>query len=626
MKGNSSLQNNFAVSAVVGGMILVLIAVIAYIPISHYLGPEAFAPKTDIQTRIEGHVNNTGCIVLKHVGGNALDSYTIELRYINGEVISKQKYNETWRIGTQITPSSTEFLNSEEDKIKILVYSDINGKGEIIFEGILMGKGLPIIPSGLPMLFSSHLTDTTDEDLICHKYGINPQIEAVSYIYNWSLNGNPITRVLLPFDSYNLSVAKDYSGNNNNGTVDVTAWDMNGLVGGAYEFDGIDDYISLPYCFDEDGYIDEITVEAWIKTNSGSVAIASYDRDIFWDLGLSDGVVRWSINSENNITNVLGITNVSDGNWHYIAATYDSSTGSCAIYIDGNQELIENAFDPGEKLGIGINNINGFIGKNISDYSQDVWDILTYDDFESGWGSYSDGGEDCTISSEYQHQGSKSAFIRDDTDQDSSFYHTNGIDVDTNGYTSIKIDFWWMWRDYRTWWGNNGWGSTSGEDWWIRYFDGTNWNYVLDIDYPDDYSEDMWYHETIYINESEGYTFPTDMKIRFQCDASYDNDMLFFDQIYVNATTGGTFTSNYSGLIDEFRIYNCSFSEEQIYQNYLCMKDGSSDISVIVSEETTVNDLWKCTSTPNDRSTDDETVESNELRIKNYYGGEYKNE
>ena len=139
--------------------------------------------------------------------------------------------------------------------------------------------------------------------------------------------------------------------------------------------------------------------------------------------------------------------------------------------------------------------------------------------------------------------------------------------------------------------------------------------------YPSGYAKDVWYHKIIYINESEGYDFPIDMKIKIQCDASNNRDKVFIDQLYVNATTGVTETSNFSGQIDEFCIYNRTLSAEQIYQNYLSTKSGLSSNRVIVSEEATLDDVWQCTVTPNNAVIDDVAVESNTLQIESYNGG-----
>jgi hypothetical protein len=163
-------------------------------------------------------------------------------------------------------------------------------------------------------------------------------------------------------------------------------------------------------------------------------------------------------------------------------------------------------------------------------WSNDNWSssptTLTYDDFENSYGNYTDGGTDCSIytGGTYAHQGTNAVNIQDNTGDDSSFYHTLGYDVDTSGITTITIDFWFYMRSFNT-----------GHDFWIQYFDGTDWNIIATFECGDQYANDQFYHETVWINESE-YTFPTNMKIKFTCDANNNNDDVYIDEIYVNAS------------------------------------------------------------------------------------------
>ena len=168
-----------------------------------------------------------------------------------------------------------------------------------------------------------------------------------------------------------------------------------------------------------------------------------------------------------------------------------------------------------------------------SDYNFTDWDTLTYDDFENASGdpwigtNYTDGGGDCSLytGGTYAHQGNNSADIQDNSGVASSFYHTNGIDVHTPEYEYIKVDFWFTADDMEV-----------GEDFWVRYFNGSSWNTVATYVAGTDFVNGPFYHEIVWINESV-YTFPSDMQIRFQCDASINSDDVYIDQIYVNATT-----------------------------------------------------------------------------------------
>lgn len=78
---------------------------------------------------------------------------------------------------------------------------------------------------------------------------------------------------------------------------------------------------------------------------------------------------------------------------------------------------------------------------------------------------------------------------------------------------------------------------------------------------------------------------------------------------------------NFTGTIDEVKIYPRVLTPEQIYQNYLCTKDGNTACSVIVSEEIRLDDSWKCFVFPNDGLDDDAVAESNVLFIITYGGG-----
>lgn len=153
------------------------------------------------------------------------------------------------------------------------------------------------------------------------------------------------------------------------------------------------------------------------------------------------------------------------------------------------------------------------------------WATLTYDDFESGWGNYTDGGGDCQrISTPYSHQGSYSADIQDNSGTASSFYHTSGIDVATDGYTQIKVEFWFQPVSM----------DKTTEDFWVQYYDGSNWHTVASYAKGIDFENNNFYFRTVIIDEAN-YYFPADMKIRFMCDASGNADDVYIDEIKVSA-------------------------------------------------------------------------------------------
>lgn len=156
------------------------------------------------------------------------------------------------------------------------------------------------------------------------------------------------------------------------------------------------------------------------------------------------------------------------------------------------------------------------------------WKTLTYDNFENGWGNYTKGGSSCTMYSgtTYAHQGTKAANIKNYLDISSSFYLTQGIDVDTPRYISLKVDFWFIAHNMQ-----------RRQNLWVKYYDGTHWYIVGDYLCQKHYLNDQFYHETLWINKTN-YNFPKNMKIRFQCEGDNNSSNLYIDQIYLNATTG----------------------------------------------------------------------------------------
>jgi len=627
MKGRTSFKNDNAVSEVVGGMLLVMIAVLVFSVIYVDVTSKDYAVY-HTNVKLSGDVMDNGRIVLEHMSGDVVTSYRVVVNHPDGNPIgSKVVEEDDWEIGEYRYPLDdiTDIeLVDETVSLSITVFTtNEDGSEQIIFDGILSGRvddyeiiippGGPSWEPGVPVLISSLLNNTIDEDLICFNYSIVPTIVPDTYIYNWLLNGDSIFDLYIPFntDTVAESEVKDYSGNEFNGTIYGPVW-SSGVVGGGYYFDGNDDYILLPYCYDF-SYIDDISVEFWIQTDSIASTIASYDREKYWDVSIIDGRIRWTTTSNGHTVIVNGFASVNDLMWHHIVTTYESSTGNCAIYIDGNLDSVQNAHDPGDLLGSG-ESPEGYIGTSSNrDDIPGAWEVITYDDFEEGFGNYTDGGRDCKLytASTYAHQGSNAANIQDNSGSYSSFYHTNSIDVHSSDYSSIRIDFWFI-AD----------GMESWEDFWVRYFDGNSWRKVADYDSGDEFVNGQFYHEIVWINETD-YTFPTNMKIQFRCDASYDSDDVFIDQVYVNASTGSIAVDNYSGAIDEFIIYNKAISSEQAHQNYLCNRFGQISKSVIVSDELNLGESWQVTVTPNNAiEGDDAPIDSNSLFIVSYGGGE----
>ena len=193
-----------------------------------------------------------------------------------------------------------------------------------------------------PLLISSEGTNKTDENLISYNQTTyDPDNDKVTNIYNWYRNNTSITNLLLPFDTNSSTIAKDYSGNGNDGIIvrDVT-WINNGQVGGAYEFNRGYIKIAGASTLDGGGKWSEITVEHWIylkSYRSGTRTIAkipSYEIGISWNkifagIWIDTGI--WNVSGYNR---VMYNTPLEKNTWYHIAFTYKNGTG-LTLYING---------------------------------------------------------------------------------------------------------------------------------------------------------------------------------------------------------------------------------------------------------------------------------------------------
>ncbi len=284
------------------------------------------------------------------------------------------------------------------------------------------------------------------------------------------------------------------------------------------------------YANDSDG--DALTVR-WYENTTGSFVLRNTNASVS-----ADSIVSYEFSQFNNYyTTYWWRISINDSNGGWANATYLFTTRYIATSVDTiyPYNVTESPFTITASGDTDIDSVTLWYRWSEDNQSWDGgppdWDILTYDDFEGvvfDWGNYTDGGGDCEpyTGGTFAHQGSNAANIQDNSGVASSFYHTAGIDVDNPEYTSIKVDF-WFYAD----------GMEDGEDFWVRYYNGSSWLTVADYDAGDEFVNGQFYHEVVYINETD-YTFPNNMQIRFQCDASSNVDDIYIDEIYVNATTG----------------------------------------------------------------------------------------
>jgi hypothetical protein len=146
------------------------------------------------------------------------------------------------------------------------------------------------------------------------------------------------------FDTNNGTVVYDQSGYGNNATVNSATWVTNGLSGGAYQFDGINDFLLAA---DSPSLrVQQMTVAAWVKP--ASPLTFSGERRIILSKEMSGAAGGYIIEYDRPATtNQLGFSIMSGGQpasgYHGIFAPVSSSTDQwCHVAgsFDGTNRVV----------------------------------------------------------------------------------------------------------------------------------------------------------------------------------------------------------------------------------------------------------------------------------------------
>jgi hypothetical protein len=105
-----------------------------------------------------------------------------------------------------------------------------------------------------------------------------------------------------------------------------------GMVYGALQFDGIDDYvITDPVLNPADGVF---SVLAWIKGDAPSQVVISQEGGANWLMTDTEGNLISELRSPGRSGSpILSQTNITDGYWHRIGLVWDGSNRT--LYVDG---------------------------------------------------------------------------------------------------------------------------------------------------------------------------------------------------------------------------------------------------------------------------------------------------
>ena len=227
--------------------------------------------------------------------------------------------------------------------------------------------------------------------------------------------------------------------------------------------------------------------------------------------------LSWNASTDN--VGVTGYDVYQDG--VNISTITGTSTTISVLTANTSYSFYVIAKDAAGNTSTASNTVNATTLSNGSGSTQVLFD----GSFETGWEGWADGGSDSfRYSGSRSYDGSYSIRLRDNSGTGSSMTLSS---FDVSSYDNIEIVFFFY-----------PWSMENGEDFWVRYHDGSGWNTVASYARGSSFENGSFYTATVNIPASS-YTFPTNAQFRFQCDASGNSDYIYIDKVTITATSGG---------------------------------------------------------------------------------------
>ncbi len=142
--------------------------------------------------------------------------------------------------------------------------------------------------------------------------------------------------------------------------------------------------------------------------------------------------------------------------------------------------------------------------------------------FESGLEGWADGGSDCARrSTSFSWEGNYSVRIRDNSGVASSMTSPS---YDLAGLGSVEVSFYFYPNSME-----------NGEDFWVRYNDGTGWQTVATYASGSSFTNGSFYSATVTL-DAASFNLTDGAQFRFQCDASGNADQIYIDEVTVTGS------------------------------------------------------------------------------------------
>ncbi len=156
--------------------------------------------------------------------------------------------------------------------------------------------------------------------------------------------------------------------------------------------------------------------------------------------------------------------------------------------------------------------------------------IVNFNDFESGWGIWNDGGSDCRRSSNDASYANGTYAIRLRDNTSSSVMTTDNLDL--SAFESLTVSFSYYARSM----------DNSNEDFWLQISTngGSSYTTVEEWNQGDEFVNNTRYNDAVTVTG----TFSTNTRIRFRCDASGNSDWVYIDDVLIEGCSNSPSSVN----------------------------------------------------------------------------------
>ena len=156
-----------------------------------------------------------------------------------------------------------------------------------------------------------------------------------------------------------------------------------------------------------------------------------------------------------------------------------------------------------------------------------TYTTIDFNNFDSGWGIWNDGGSDCRRSANdaaYANSGSRCVRLRDNTS--TSVMTTD--DLDLTAVDELTVDFTYIARSM----------DNSNEDFWLQISTngGSNYTTVEEWNQGDEFENLVREFDSVVIPGP----FSANTRLRFRCDASGNSDWVYIDDVNIDGCTNGS--------------------------------------------------------------------------------------